>query len=64
MFFVALATLEQTQLIPLRILAPHTRYYICEMRILAYTQLLECHRSLALEILNAAFGVSQTFVDT
>ncbi|PPQ87608.1 hypothetical protein CVT26_007387, partial [Gymnopilus dilepis] len=62
-FFIALATLEQTHLIPSRILAPHTRYYIREMRILAYTQLLESYRSLTLESLSAAFGVSQAFVD-
>ncbi|THH13836.1 hypothetical protein EW146_g6437 [Bondarzewia mesenterica] len=62
-FFVALATLEQTNLLPSRLLAPHTRYYVREMRILAYTQLLESYRSLTLESLSAAFGVSVEFVD-
>ena len=33
------------------------------MRILAYTQLLESYRSLTLESLSAAFGVSVDFVD-
>ncbi|KAG2012320.1 proteasome 26S subunit [Coprinopsis cinerea AmutBmut pab1-1] len=63
-FFVALATLEQTFLIPSRILNPHSRYYVREMRILAYSQLLESYRSLTLESLARAFGVSVGFVDS
>ncbi|KAF8185007.1 proteasome 26S subunit [Mycena galopus ATCC 62051] len=62
-FFVALAELEQTHLLPSRILAPHTRYYVREMRILAYSQLLESYRSLTLESLSGAFGVSVDFID-
>ncbi|KAJ3547629.1 hypothetical protein NMY22_g1574 [Coprinellus aureogranulatus] len=62
-FFVALATLEQTFLIPSRILYPHARYYVREMRILAYAQLLESYRSLTLESLARAFGVSVEFID-
>ncbi|KAG2092311.1 uncharacterized protein F5147DRAFT_779706 [Suillus discolor] len=57
------ATLEQTHLLPLRLLSPHTRYYVREMRILAYSQLLESYRSLTLESLSGAFGVSVEFVD-
>jgi 26S proteasome regulatory subunit N7 len=56
-------TLEQTLFLPSRILSPHTRYYIREMRILAYSQLLESYRSLTLESLSGAFGVSIEFVD-
>ncbi|KAG1742026.1 26S proteasome subunit RPN7-domain-containing protein [Suillus lakei] len=63
-FFVALATLEQTYLLPSRLLSPHTRYYVREMRILAYSQLLESYRSLTLESLSGAFGVSVQFVDS
>ncbi|KAG1725714.1 26S proteasome subunit RPN7-domain-containing protein [Suillus paluster] len=63
-FFVALATLEQTYLLPSRLLSPHTRYYVREMRILAYSQLLESYRSLTLESLSGAFGVSVEFVDS
>jgi len=63
-FFLALATVEQTYLRPSRLLSPHTRYYVREMRILAYTQLLESYRSLTLESLAAAFGVSVEFVDS
>ncbi|KAF9525598.1 PCI-domain-containing protein [Crepidotus variabilis] len=62
-FFVALAALEQKHLIPSRILSPHTRYYVREMRILAYGQLLESYHSLTLDSLSAAFGVSVGFVD-
>ncbi|EGN95771.1 hypothetical protein SERLA73DRAFT_186989 [Serpula lacrymans var. lacrymans S7.3] len=63
-FFIALATLEQTYLLPSRLLSPHTRYYVREMRILAYSQLLESYRSLTLESLSGAFGVSIEFVDS
>ncbi|KZV97949.1 hypothetical protein EXIGLDRAFT_713376 [Exidia glandulosa HHB12029] len=48
-FFVALATLEQKFLMPSRLLRAHARYYVREMRILAYAQLLESYRSLTLE---------------
>ncbi|THV03185.1 PCI-domain-containing protein [Dendrothele bispora CBS 962.96] len=62
-FFKALALLEQTHLLPSRILSPHARFYVREMRILAYAQLLESYRSLTLESLAQAFGVSVDFVD-
>ncbi|ESK85123.1 26s proteasome non-atpase regulatory subunit 6 [Moniliophthora roreri MCA 2997] len=62
-FFKALAMVEQTLLLPSRILAPHARFYVREMRILAYAQLLESYRSLTLESLGQAFGVSVDFVD-
>ncbi|KAJ7581469.1 26S proteasome subunit RPN7-domain-containing protein [Mycena floridula] len=62
-FFRALAILEQTNLLPSRILSPHARYYVREMRILAYTQLLQSYRSLTLESMSTAFGVSTEFVD-
>ncbi|KAG1789320.1 26S proteasome subunit RPN7-domain-containing protein [Suillus plorans] len=56
-FFIALPTLGQTYLLPLRLLLPHTCYYVREMRILAYNQLLESYCSLTLESLSGAFGV-------
>jgi len=62
-FFMALATLEQTHLIPSRLLSPHARFYTREMRILAYTQLLESYRSLTLDSLCSAFGVGRGWVD-
>ena len=58
-----LGTLEQKYLIPSRILNIHTRYYIREMRILAYTQLLESYRSLTLESMALAFGVTVDYID-
>ncbi|KDR79082.1 hypothetical protein GALMADRAFT_92899 [Galerina marginata CBS 339.88] len=61
--FIHVSTLEQTHLIPSRILSPHARFYVREMRILAYSQLLESYRSLALESLSGAFGVSVDLVD-
>ncbi|KAH9950320.1 PCI-domain-containing protein [Amylocystis lapponica] len=63
-FFLALATLEQTHLLPSRLLSSHTRFYVREMRILAYSQLLESYRSLTLDSLARSFGVSIDFVDT
>lgn len=62
-FFVALAEVEQEYLIPNPILAPHARYYVREMRIKAYQQLLESYRSLTLERMARSFGVSEAFVD-
>ena len=46
-----------------RLLAPHCRYYVREMRIQAYTQLLESYRSLTLQYMANAFGVSEEFID-
>jgi hypothetical protein len=63
MLILCAATLEQTHLIPSRILAPHARFYVREMRILAYAQLLESYRSLTLQSLSAAFGVTADFID-
>ena len=60
---VSTAALEQTHLKPNRILAPHARFYVREMRILAYNQLLESYRSLTLDSLARSFGVSVDFVD-
>lgn len=45
-------------------LNPHYRYYIREMRILAYSQLLESYRSLTLQYMAETFGVSQDFIDS
>ena len=57
-----LAEVEQT-LIKDRLLAPHYTYYVREMRILAYTQLLESYRSLTLEYMANSFGVTVDFID-
>lgn len=42
---------------------PHYRFYTREMRIIAYTQLLDSYRSLTLEYMADAFGVSVEYVD-
>lgn len=46
-----------------RYFCPHYRYYVREMRILAYAQLLESYRSLTLDYMARAFGVSPEFID-
>lgn len=46
-----------------RVLSAHYRFYAREMRILAYTQLLESYRSLTLQYMAQAFGVSVNFID-
>lgn len=46
-----------------RLCAPHYRFYVREMRILAYTQLLESYRSLTLQYMADAFGVTVSFID-
>ncbi|KAG8181890.1 hypothetical protein JTE90_026050 [Oedothorax gibbosus] len=61
-FFQKLAIVER-MLKQDRLLAPHFRYYVREMRISAYTQLLESYRSLTLQYMADAFGVTTEFVD-
>lgn len=62
-FFRALADVEETYLLPSRILAPHAQYYVREMRIIAFAQLLESYRSVALDSMAAAFGVTPAYID-
>lgn len=62
-FFRSLAAIEQNHLRTSRYLLPHLRYYIREMRILAYAQLLESYRSLTVTSMAQAFGVSEEFID-
>lgn len=57
------ADIEQAHLLPSRLLAPHARYYVREMRIIGYAQLLESYRSLTLDNMAQAFGVSSNFID-
>lgn len=45
------------------LLHPHYRYYVREMRISAYSQLLESYRSLTLQYMAEAFGVTTNFID-
>ena len=62
-FFLALAQVEENYLIPIPFLATHARFYVREMRIKAYSQLLESYRSLTMERMCRSFGVSESFMD-
>ena len=62
-FFLSLAEVEITYLLPNPWLAPHARYYVREMRIKAYSQLMESYRSLTMERMCRSFGVSEAFMD-
>lgn len=44
-------------------MSAHYRYYVREMRILGYTQLLESYRSLTLTYMAQAFGVTEEYID-
>lgn len=46
-----------------RLFQPHYHYYVREMRILAYNQLLESYRSLSLSYMADAFEVTEGFID-
>lgn len=61
-FFRALASVE-SMLKTDRHLFRHCRYYVNEMRIRAYAQLLESYRSVTLVSMAALFGVSVDFLD-
>ncbi|KAJ3004337.1 UNVERIFIED_CONTAM: 26S proteasome non-ATPase regulatory subunit 6 [Siphonaria sp. JEL0065] len=62
-FFNSLAAIEQSIKYD-RLLHAHYQYYVREMRILAYTQLLDSYRSLTIESMANAFGVSEEFIDS
>ncbi|CDS08450.1 hypothetical protein LRAMOSA09812 [Lichtheimia ramosa] len=62
-FFRALANIEQTHLRTSRYLYSHVRYYVREMRIVAYAQLLESYRSLTMASMAQAFGVTEEYID-
>jgi len=62
LFFTSLASITDT-LKRDRFLAPHAGYYCKEMKIIAYTQMLESYRSVQLENMANAFGVTTDFLD-
>ncbi|GAA5966401.1 hypothetical protein JCM8115_002862 [Rhodotorula mucilaginosa] len=62
-FFKALAAVEEHHLLPSRLLSIHAKYYTRELRIKAYAQLLESYRSVTMDNLSAAFGVSSEWLD-
>lgn len=45
------------------LLAPHRKHYVRELRIMAYTQLLQSYRSVTLASMAKSFGVSIEFID-
>jgi 26S proteasome regulatory subunit N7 len=61
-FFQALAEAEGT-LKKDRYLFPHYAFYIREMKVKGYTQLLESYRSLTLTFMAEAFGVTEDYID-
>jgi len=61
-FFIALAEICD-QMRTNRLLAQHVNYFCREMRIRAYSQLLESYRSVQLELMAKQFGVSSAFLD-
>jgi len=61
-FFLALAGVEELMKSH-RLLTQHYSYYVREMRIMAYAQLLESYRSLTLDYMASAFGVTKDFID-
>lgn len=61
-FFECLANMESF-LKHDRYVANHTQYYIREMRLAAYRQILASYSSLAIEYMADAFGVSVDYID-
>lgn len=46
-----------------RYLQPHFRYYMREVRTVVYSQFLESYKSVTMEAMARAFGVSVDFID-
>ncbi|KAF3922013.1 hypothetical protein ABW20_dc0105618 [Dactylellina cionopaga] len=62
-YFVNLGDVEEQFLRKDRVLAPHRRWYVREMRRRGYAQLLESYRTIELQTVANHFGVSVDFVD-
>merc|ERR1719354_1014947 len=61
-FFTCLASVEKTLKLDL-FLHPHYRYYVREMRIRVYSQILESYRSVTIKSLASSFGVTEEWID-
>ncbi len=61
-YFRALVEFNDQTLIYSRYLAPHSKYYVREMRIKGYAQLLESYKALSLKTMADAFGISVEFL--
>ncbi len=46
-----------------RYLQPHFRYYMREVRTVVYSQFLESYKSVTMEAMASAFGVTVDFID-
>jgi 26S proteasome regulatory subunit N7 len=62
-FFRSLAAIEEHHLFTSSFLAPHAKFYVREMRIIGYSQLLESYRSVTIQSVAKSFGVSEEFID-
>lgn len=61
-FFKSLAEVEKTLKLDIY-LHPHYKYYVREMRIRAYSQILESYRSVTVKSLATSFGVTEDWID-
>lgn len=62
LFFQSLAHLQEALRLDIHV-GQHVRYYVREMRIKAYAQLLESYKSVQIASLADAFGVTPEFID-
>ena len=62
-FFIALATVEETFLQQDRYLFEHKGWYVREMRLRGYQQLLQSYRVVGLKAMADAFGISVDLLD-
>ncbi|KAG8802240.1 hypothetical protein FRC16_010135 [Serendipita sp. 398] len=62
-FFRSLARVAEEEFRTSRLLNVHRRWFVRELRVKAYAQLLESYKSLTLESLARAFGVSEEWID-
>ena len=53
----------ETQICTDPVFYPHYHYYVREMRIKAYIQLLRAYRSLSLNNIATTFGLSREFIE-
>lgn len=62
-FFESLAEMEHSLKADL-ILSAHCKFYVREMKILVYSQILESYRSLTIEFMANSFGVTEEYIDS
>ncbi|SGZ39651.1 related to 26S proteasome regulatory subunit RPN7 [Hanseniaspora guilliermondii] len=62
-FFKFLLATREKVFIPSKFLSPHTDFFLRQMRLKAYAQLLQSYQSLSLKSMADSFGVSSEFLD-